>query len=166
MNIRPELPDDIPKIRDLTIRAFARMPFSNGSEAPIIEKLRRDGDLTLSLVAEIDNDLVGHIAFSPVTIGNMAAQWFGLGPVSAEPARQKQGIGSALINAGLAHIKEIGARGCALIGDPAYYQRFGFKSTGDVTYGDVPAPYVQWLSFSDEDPAGAIQYAPAFDRTT
>lgn len=140
------------------------MPFSNGTEAPIIDQLRNDGDLTLSLVAEQETQIIGHIVFSPVTINNENQGWFGLGPVSVDPEFQKQGVGSQLIKAGLSQIKNMGALGCVLIGDPGYYHRFGFQSDGNLIYGDVPLPIVQWLSFGMEKPKGILKYASAFAR--
>lgn len=131
MFIRPERPDDKQTIHDLTIAAFEPTPFSDGSEAPIITKLRNDGDLTVSLVAVRGGDIVGHVAFSPVTVGVESDGWYGLGPVSVWPDKQRQGIGSALINEGLAILKANGAKGGVLIGDPAYYGRFGFRSDGN-----------------------------------
>ncbi len=123
MLIRHERPGDEEAIHRLTTAAFAPMPFSNGSEAPIIRALRESGDLTLSLVAEEDGTVIGHVAFSPVTIAGIHEGWFGLGPVSVWPERQRQGIGKALILKGLESLKERSARGCALIGNPEIYRR-------------------------------------------
>ncbi|CAG37963.1 hypothetical protein DPPB99 [Desulfotalea psychrophila LSv54] len=72
----------------------------------IINKLRDNGTLSLSLVAEVEAGIVGHIAFSPVTIGAVSANWYGLGPVSVSPSRQREGIGSQLIEAGIAELKK------------------------------------------------------------
>lgn len=140
------------------------MPYSDGSEGPIINRLRKDGDLTLSLVALQDNTIIGHIAFSPITINGVSARWYGLGPVSVKPDLQKTGIGSQLINQGLSILKKHGATGCALIGNPAYYKRFGFQSDGNLKYGETPLPIVQWLSFGAEKANGVLKYAPAFER--
>ncbi len=139
------------------------MPFSNGSEAPIIDRLREDGDLVLSLVAVDGDAIVGHIAFSPVTVGESDAGWYGLGPVSVRPDLQRRGIGSHLVTEGLDRIRKMGAKGCVLVGDPAYYSRFGFRSDGDLTYADVPAEYVQWMAFGTHRARGALKYAPAFE---
>lgn len=140
------------------------MPFSNGSEALIIDQLRKDGDLTISLVVEMDNHIVGHIAFSPVTINNMHNAWYGLGPISVRPELQRTGLGTKLVNAGLSQLKTISAAGCALIGDPAYYYRFGFQSDGKLHYAGVPDPNVQWLSFSSKPASGLLKFASAFER--
>ena len=100
MLIRREEPRDYESIHQLTTRAFAPMSFSDGAEAPLIDLLRESGDLTISLVAEVRGKLAGHVAFSPVAIDGKRDGWFGLGPISVEPERQRQGIGRALVKAG------------------------------------------------------------------
>ena len=164
MTIRPENPEDRIAIYTLTQKAFKPVPFSNGSEAPIVDQLRKDGDLALSLVAVQEQQILGHIAFSAVALNGINAGWFGLGPVSVLPSRQKQGIGSRLINEGLMRIKQQGALGCVLIGNPTYYERFGFQSDGKLEYHDTPLPFVQWLSFCEEKANGVVNFAPAFER--
>jgi putative acetyltransferase len=163
MNIRSEQSGDELAIHELTLKAFEPMSFSDGTEAPIIDQLRKDGDLTISLVATKGREIVGHIAFSPVTIGGEHGGWYGLGPVSVRPDRQKSGIGSCLINEGLLHLKELGAVGCVLIGNPDFYSRFGFRSDGNLIYDEVPAQYVQWLSFGTHSATGVLKFAPAFE---
>ena len=159
-------PGDESAIRELTERAFAPIPFSDGSEPDIPRRLRADGDLTHSIVMRRDGAIVGHAAFSPVRVENdHRPGWFGLGPVSVEPDCQRVGIGSALIEEGLRRLRSDGARGCVLIGDPAYYSRFGFRS-GGIMHGTVPSQYVQWLSFSDDVPSGEVTFAPAFGATS
>jgi putative acetyltransferase len=148
MFIRPEQQGDERLIHDLTLAAFAPMPFSDGSEAAIIAGLREDGDLTLSLVAVEGSEIVGHIAFSPVTVGPDSDGWFG----------------SALISAGLSIVKSKGAKGCALVGDPDYYRRFGFHSNGSLRYDGLPARYVQALSFENATASGHVRFSPAFER--
>jgi putative acetyltransferase len=120
MIIRPETDKDIEPIRRLTERAFEPMPYSHGTEPAIIEALRQQGQLTLSLVAEDDGKVVGQITFSPVTIDGDHDGWFGLGPVSVLPEEQGQYIGSQLVNAGLKALKQNGAKGCVLVGSPDY----------------------------------------------
>lgn len=164
MKIRPEQISDEHAIHDLTVRAFKPMSFSQGTEAPIISNLREDGDLTISLVALNYNQIVGHIAFSPVTIDGKSDGWYGLGPVSVEPNFQRRGIGTMLINEGLSILKAGDAVGCTLIGNPDYYERFGFLSDGQLTYGDVSPSYVQWLSFGDATASGSLRFSPAFER--
>lgn len=164
MLIRPESLDDVDAIHVLTVEAFAPMWFSDGSEAPIIRRLREDGDLTLSLVATDDaGAIVGHVAFSPVTVDGSHDGWFGLGPVSVRADVQRQGIGRALIEHGLAALEGGGAYGCALIGDPAIYGRLGFVSDGALSYRDVDPAIVQYRVFQGEPPRGELRFAPAFE---
>jgi putative acetyltransferase len=134
------------------------MPFSDGSEPDCINQLRNDGDLTLSLVAQVNKEIVGHVAFSPVTLNNVSDSWFGLGPISVHPEHQRSRIGSALINDGLRQLKDRNAKGCVLIGDPNYYSRFGFVSDGELTYHDLPTQYVQWLGFNGNVASGKLLY--------
>lgn len=105
MQIRPEQPGDETAIQTLTAKAFAPMAFADGTEQDVIHDLRRDGDLTISLVALNNGQLVGHVAFSPVTIDGRHDGWFGLGPVSVAPTLQRTGIGTTLINTGLSMLK-------------------------------------------------------------
>jgi putative acetyltransferase len=162
--IRRERPGDEAEIFTITQDAFKTMPFSHGTEGPIIEQLRDDNDLTLSLVAIMNDQIIGHIAFSPINITGVEGKWFGIGPVSVTPKLQKQGIGSKLIREGLSILKMEGADGCALIGDPNYYARFGFKSDGKLNYGDTPKEFVQWISFRNIRPTGKLIYSPAFSQ--
>jgi putative acetyltransferase len=162
MLICPENGADACAIRALKDAAFRNAPHSSGTEAAIIDALRDAGVLTLSLVAKSEGHIVGHVAFSPVTINGKSGGWFGLGPVSVEPARQRRGIGQALILDGLERLKASGAQGCVLLGDPAYYQRFGFVSDPRLRYGDVPPEYFQRLSFTGVAPSGEVAYHPGF----
>jgi len=140
------------------------MPFSEGDEARVVDDLRKAGALTISLVAmTADDQLVGHIAFSPVRIDGRPTDWFGLGPVSAAPGMQRRGIGSALIADGLDRLRRLPAAGCVLLGDPAYYRRFGFVSDTALTYNGRPNPYFQRLVLEGPPPAGDASFHPAFD---
>lgn len=163
MIIRPETPADVAAIRALTSAAFAGKPFSDGTEAAVIDALRVADALTISLVAEDAGEVVGHVAFSLVTIDDQPGNWFGLGPVSVVPGRQRQGIGSALIRDGLAELRALGAGGCVLLGDPAYYCRFGFANDPALRYGDVDPRHFHALHFAGDAPAGEVAFHPAFD---
>lgn len=163
MLIRPERPDDVDAIDRLTVAAFEPQWFSDGSEAPIVRSLRASGDLTLSLVAEDDGDIVGHVAFSPVTIDGSHDGWFGLGPISVRLDRQRRGVGRALVAEGLRRLRNREARGCALIGDPAIYSRMGFGSDGLLSHLDLDRAVVQHVTFSGPSPRGELRFAPAFD---
>ena len=163
MEIRPEAQSDYDTIHALTKTAFAPMAFSDGTEADCIDKLRADGDLVISLVAIDGSKLVGHVAFSPVYIDEASSGWFALGPVSVWPEFQKTGIGSALINEGLAQLKQRSVPGCVLIGDPKYYCRFGFIGDGRLSYRELPKEFVQWISFGDVRPRGALRFSPGLE---
>jgi putative acetyltransferase len=162
MRIRFEEPADAEAIRVVAAAAFTNAPHSHGDEAAIVDALRRAGALAVSLVAEDEGEVVGHVAFSPVTINGATTGWFGLGPVAVRGDKQRSGIGQALIRAGLDRLKEQGARGCVVLGDPVYYARFGFESDARLRYGNVPTEYFQRLAFGDERPAGLVAYHQAF----
>jgi len=139
--IRKERPDDEVAIATLTTDAFAEHPHSQQQEASIIGELRRRGELTLSLVACDGAVLVGHIAFSPVTLDDGTPHWYGLGPLAVAPVQQHRGIGSALVEAGLGYLRQAGAVGCVVLGDPGFYQRLGFFPSPRLVLADVPAQY-------------------------
>ncbi|HML93419.1 N-acetyltransferase [Methyloceanibacter sp.] len=163
MLIRTEIPGDEDAIDRVTTLAFEAASHSDHTEARIVRDLRAAGDLTLSLVAEVDGELAGHVAFSPVTVDGRHDGWYGLGPLSVHPGRQGHGIGSALVEQGLAILRDRGARGCALLGNPDFYARFGFASDGTLRYGSVPARFVQAVVFTGARPSGELSYARAFD---
>jgi predicted N-acetyltransferase YhbS len=163
--IRPEQPSDEAAIGRLTAAAFAGTPYGHNGEAGIVEALRTDGALAVSQVAVMGAEVVGHVAFSLVSIGGAAGGWYGLGPVSVDPARQRQGIGQALIRAGLDRLGELDAAGCVVLGDPDYYRRFGFASDPALHYANAPAPYFQRLILKGPAPRGEAVYHPAFGGT-
>ena len=164
--IRSETPNDHEAIEQLTIAAFAGKPYSDSNEHLIIKGLRAAEALSLSLVAEKDGSILGNIAFSIVKINGEDKGWYGLGPVSVLPVFQRQGIGSALIHEGLIQIRDMGARGCVLEGNPDYYRRFGFKSYPKLIYEGVPAAiYFMALPFGNEVPDGKVEFHPAFYTT-
>ncbi len=132
-NIGDETNDDIQAITDVTITAFQTLEISNQTEQFIIEALRAAKALTVSLVAELDGRVIGHIAFSPVIISDGVQGWYGLGPVSVLPEYQRQGIGKALVYEGLSRLKGMQARGCCLVGHPEYYKKFGFTNQDSST---------------------------------
>ena len=162
MIIRKETASDIEGITQVTVAAFRTLTISNQTEQYIIKALRAAGALALSLVAEIDGHIVGHIAFSRVTISDGAKDWYGLGPVSVLPEHQKQGIGKSLINKGLSLLKQLGAQGCALVGDPNYYKQFGFKNFPELIYEGIPQEFFVVLPFSENIPQGIVVFHEAF----
>lgn len=162
LTIRDESPADIQAIADITAAAFANEPHSRQTEPFIVTALRRAGALTVSLVADDDGDIIGHVAFSPVTIDGRECGWYGVGPVSVRPDRQRQGIGQALMRAGLARLRAAGAAGCVLVGDPAYYVRFGFRTCPEFTLEGVPPQYFQALAFSAGTAGGVVVFHAGF----
>ena len=165
MIIRKETQADIEVITEITKLAFENHPYSRNTEQFIINALRAANALTISLVAEIDGKLVGHIAFSPVTFSDGSKNWYGLGPISIRPACQKQGIGTKLVNEGLNLLKDLGAEGCVLVGDPKYYIRFGFKSPNELKHEGVPQENFLALPFCNRIPKGTVQFHRAFSAT-
>ena len=165
LHIRHERPQDISTITALTVAAFASQEHSSHTEQFIVNALRRSQQLTISLVAVLDEDIVGHVAASPVTISSGAQGWFGIGPISVWPDRQGQGIGSALMQAALAELQQLGAMGCVVLGDPGYYSRFGFAVHAGLELHGVPPQYFQALSFGTALPQGSVQYHAAFEAT-
>lgn len=165
MEIRAELPKDVDLIRAVTTAAFENARFSSGAEAAIVEALRRAGALNISLVATEEGDVIGHVAFSPVLIGGDARNWYGLGPVSVRPDSQRRGVGRGLIAQGIEELRARGAEGCVVLGEPAYYGRFGFISDPDLHLAGPPPGYFQRLAFTDALPRGEVRYHPAFAAT-
>lgn len=160
--VRDETDADAALIAEVTIAAFKTLAISNHTEQYIIEALRAARALTVSLVAEQAGSIVGHIAFSPVTIADGTPGWYGLGPLSVLPGYQRQGIGSALIREGLSRLRQLNAAGCCLVGHPAYYPRFGFAPIAGLFLEGVPSEVFFALPFSEPPPQGAVQFHAAF----
>ncbi|MCX7155155.1 MAG: N-acetyltransferase [Rhodocyclales bacterium] len=160
--IRSETDADAGTIADLTIAAFSTLPINNHTEQFIIAARRGAKALTVSLVAEMDGRVVGHIAFSPVAMSDGSSGWYGLGPVSVLPEYQRQGIGGALIQEGLSRLKELGARGCCLVGHPEYYKRFGFQNTRGLVHEGVPQDVFFVMSFDGHIPQGIVEFHEGF----
>ncbi len=166
MIVRKETVADIDAITEVTVAAFRDHPISNQTEQFIVTALRRAGALTVSLVAEIDRRVVGHIAFSPVAVSDGTAGWYGLGPVSVLPNLQKQGIGTSLINEGLSALRELGGRGCALVGDPNYYRKFGFRNYPELIHEGIPQEFFVALPFNEKVPQGTVEFHEAYHATS
>jgi predicted N-acetyltransferase YhbS len=162
IKIRPESAADAPAISAVTAAAFADAAHASHTEQHIVDALRAAGKLTVSLVAELDGTVVGHVALSPVSISGGASGWFGLGPISVLPQHQNRGVGSLLMRAALRVLCERRASGCVVLGDPHYYGRFGFKADPDLVLPGVPAQYFQALSFESARPKGLVAYDAAF----
>jgi len=161
-HIRSERQGDHGAIRRLTETAFQNMPFAEGDEQEVIERLRSSDALSLSLVATIAGDVVGQITFSPASAADTAEQWFALGPVSVLPQYQGIGIGSALITRGMQTISETGALGCILTGNPDYYRRFGFELSPDHAPANEPKEFFMIKLFGRAEPKGRLNFHEAF----
>jgi len=160
--IRSEIETDVNAITDVTVAAFRSLEISNHTEQFIIDALRASKALTISLVAELDGRVIGHIAFSPVTISDGTRNWYGLGPVSVLPEYQRQGIGKALVLEGLSRLKALNANGCCLVGHPDYYRKFGFKNIPGLVVEGVPPEVFFALSFNGHFPKGTVIFHEGF----
>ena len=152
------------------VRLLNQAAFEGEAEARLIEGLRQKATPLISLIAEADGELVGHILFSPVThSGDAELKLMGLAPMAVAPASQRSGIGSALIEAGLARCQAIGAAGVVVLGHPNYYPRFGFKPAR--TFGLVSefkgvgdAFMAREIAGGLDVKAGLVKYHPEFSR--
>lgn len=162
ITIRNETDADVLPITEVTVAAFETLEISDHTEQYIIMALRAAKALSVSLVAEVEGRVVGHIAFSPVTISGGTRNWYGLGPVSVQPAYQRQGIGTALIREGLARLKDLHAQGCCLVGHPEYYRKFGFSNAPGLVLAGVPPEYFFALAFDGPVPRGTVEFHEGF----
>ena len=160
--VRSETSNDIGEIAEVTAVAFKTLAISSQTEHFIVAALRSAMALAVSLVAEVDGRVVGHIAFSPVTISDGSQNWYGLGPVSVLPEYQRTGIGGALINEGLLRLRGLGARGCCLVGHPDYYKRFGFQNIPGLISEGVPEEVFFVLTFDGHVPQGIVEFHVGF----
>jgi len=167
LQLRHETPDDIAAIEAVTVAAFADAPHTSHTEQFIMRALRAANELTLSIVAQEQGQIVGHVALSPVTITDghhqQAEGWYGLGPISVLPQRQGQGIGSRLMEQALSELRTMRAAGCVLLGDPAYYGRFGFQAHAGLQLPGVPPNYFMALALHGPVPEGIAHYSDAFN---
>jgi putative acetyltransferase len=161
IEIRDEQPDDIAAIRAVNLEAFGQ-----ADEGRIVDALRANGAATLSLVAVDNGTVVGHIMFSPLSVG--AVQGAGLGPMAVRPTQQRQGIGSRLVEAGVARLRASGCPFIVVLGHPEFYPRFGFRPAaihGVTCEWDVPS---EAFMVALLDPAvagllrGVARYRPEF----
>jgi putative acetyltransferase len=163
IRIRTETAADVPAIEAVTISAFLHAPHTSHTEQFIVSALRTAGLLTISLVAEADGTVIGHVAVSPVSISDGASGWYGLGPLSVVPEHQGRGVGSRLMHEALRTLRKQGAAGCVLLGEPKYYTRFGFQADPNLILPDVPPEYFQAISLDSSHPHGTVSYHQAFD---
>lgn len=161
MIIRPEKPADTAAISEVVTAAFGRR-----QEADLVTRLRNNGDLVLSLVAENDGAIVGHVAFSRLWIERDGARVPGisLAPVSVLPAQQRKGTARALIGAGHLRLKSLGEMIVFVLGDPDYYKRFGFSHEMAQAFDSIyQGDDLQALRLSPDAPAaGEVIYAAPF----
>jgi putative acetyltransferase len=160
--IREETPQDAAAIEAVTRAAFRNHPHGSENEQDIIRALRASGKLTLSVVAELEGAVVGHIAISPVAISDGTIGWYGLGPMAVAPHHQGRGIGGRLVEEALRMLRESGAAGCVLLGEPAYYGRFGFRQDPALRLPGPPPDYFLALHFTAGRPKGVVTYHEAF----
>ncbi len=167
MLIRPEKSQDIPAIFELNVESFG-----SPAEATLVDALRTNGALTLSLAAQLDAQIVGHIAFSPVTVMDErgdVTMGIGLAPMCVRKHRQRMGIGGQLVHEGLARLRADGHRFCVVLGHPSYYPRLAFVSAEQHQMrwkrpGHEAGFMVQPLRPRGLDQVrGVVRYRPEFD---
>jgi putative acetyltransferase len=163
--VRKEVASDAIAIDAVTVAAFRAAAHTSHTEQFIIRALRNDGQMAVSLVADEDGKVIGHVAVSPVAISDGTPGWYGLGPISVAPERQGQGIGTLLMHHALSELKALGAAGCVVLGEPSYYSRFGFRAEPALVLPGVPAEYFQAISLKGSLPQGEVKYHEAFDAT-
>lgn len=165
MRIRDEHPADRDAIHALTRVAFADAPQSSGTEQFIVDALRDAGALAVSLVAEDDDGIVGHLALSPVQLSDGSLHWYGLGPISVAPEKQGRGIGSALMHAAIEALQQRQAAGCVVLGDPGYYGRFGFEADPRLRLPGIPAAFFQARRLRGASPDADVRYHAGFEAS-
>ncbi|WP_243729398.1 GNAT family N-acetyltransferase [Paludibacterium purpuratum] len=162
ITLRQEQSADCQAIFELTRTAFLTAPHTSHTEQFIVDALRHSGQLALSLVAVDGDHLVGHVALSPVELSTGASGWYGVGPISVDPGRQRQGIGSLLMRQALNWLQAQHAAGCVLVGDPGYYARFDFFAHPDLIFPGIPAEYFLIQAFGGSIPKATVAFHPAF----
>jgi putative acetyltransferase len=161
-HIRPERPDDHVAIGVVIRAAFLGKSYAAGDEAELVDALRKRNALAVSFVAECNGTIIGQLAMSRAVASDGASGWYALGPVAVLPERQGRGIGARLVRAGLQAIRRLGANGCILTGDPAYYRRFGFVVSPANAPPGEPAEFFMIKAFGDRIPTGPIHFDEAF----
>ena len=164
MNVRAERPEDRAAVRAVNLAAF-----DTAAEANLVDALRDQARPIISLVAEVDARVIGHIMFSPVTMdGHPELRLMGLAPMAVSPKHQNRGIGTALVRAGLQRCGELGFAAVVVLGHPGYYPRFGFQSS--VRFGitceyDPPAEAFMVVELQPgylHGATGTVRYHEAF----
>ncbi len=164
--IRPESREYVEGIHVVEERAFGRP-----GESDLVDQIRQRGMATISLVAVENGRVVGHVLFSPVTIGegDTALKALGMGPVAVLPERQRQGIGTRLIHAGLEECRQLNAKAVVVLGDPRFYTRFGFEPARrfQIRFEDLNVPEEDFMVIelrrgALEGHVGIAYYQPEF----
>lgn len=161
--IREETPEDRPAIREVN-----EMAFGTPEEAALVDRLRADGLVLVSLVACDGGAVVGHILFSelPIETAGRRVRGAALAPMAVRPDRQRQGLGSALVRRGLEACRALGVEAVVVLGHPAYYPRFGFSAeTARHLEAPVSGPAFMALELTPGvlgGGAGRVGYPPAF----
>ena len=155
--IRQEKDGDEDAIRDVVERAFEGKSFADPDDKFIVERLREDGSLVLSLVAEARGEVIGQVALSPAKVGDL--KYLCVGPIAVLPDYHGKGIGSDLMGHALGVARGYGRDGVVLLGDPNYYSRFGFKNFADVTYDGDVGKALQLIPFTVA-PSGQVVFHP------
>ena len=163
IQIRNESHNDAAVIHAVTTAAFLNAPHTAHTEQFIVAALRRTGALTISLVAEQHGVVIGHVAVSPVALSDGSAGWYGIGPISVLPEHQRAGIGSMLMRRVLEQLRETGASGCMLVGDPHFYHRFGFRAEPRLIYPGIPPEFFMAVAFKQPMPSATVRFHDAFD---
>jgi putative acetyltransferase len=162
-SIRAEQPGDEAAIRAMVTRAFTGHPYSDGDEPDVIDRLRADRELALSLVAVEGETIIGQITYSRAILMNGEEGWYVLGPVAVDPDHQGKGVGRALIGAGEAAMRARGAKGLTVLGDPEIYARFGFATDTPMWLEGELGWAFQVKSLGAAIPACEQRYVAAFD---
>jgi putative acetyltransferase len=160
--VRYESPEDVQAIYQVNLAAFART-----AEADLVQALRRSAEPFFSFVAEYNHEVVGHVAFSPVTIGGVH-RGLGLAPMAVTPFLQRRGIGTTLINASLKSLREKQCAWVVVLGHPSYYPRLGFRPAHEhgitCEYRVSPETFMvlELVPNALEKVTGLVRYHPAF----
>ncbi len=172
ISIRSETPEDYAAIRQVIIGAFEKCEFGHNGEADLVDQLRNNCDNLLSLVAVDDDEVVGHILFSPVSINIRGGELRGMGlaPMAVAPNRQKVGIGTALVEEGLRRLANSDCQFALVLGHPQYYPRFGFVPAAQygISHGFAGIPKdVFFVKFFNDDieqsvANGLVYFRPEF----
>lgn len=162
IRIRNEEAGDTDVIDTIVKEAFSHQSHHAHTQHLILAGLRREEALALSLVAVTDQTVVGNIAFTEVEISDGSPGWFGLALLVVAAGMQKKGVGSALVRDGLLKLRQRGAQGCVVLGEPAFFSRFGFKNNSDLMIEETPQENFLALAFADKGTAGVVSYHPLF----